>query len=139
MTTTPASTPRCLRCGRPLTSAASIARGYGKGCASLIRRAAVVADLDGFKSSQVDSAREAVADGAVLLLRGRVHQVVSSDGAHVHLATVEHCSCPAGLRGVRCWHIAAVRIVASAGARPVLTLVRPPIAVPSVTAQTIAA
>jgi hypothetical protein len=110
-TTAQQTSTKCLRCGRTLTSAASIARGYGKGCATRIRHAA--AELAGFKPEQVDAARLVIEDGAIVPLRGRVFLVVSSDGDAVHRTTATACSCPAGIKNRRCFHRAAVALIAA--------------------------
>lgn len=102
----------CTRCGRTLTSPASIARGYGKGCAARLRAAA--ADLDGYSTAQVDAARELIADGGIVRLRGRILLTVATDGQRVHRTTSHHCTCHAGIRGVRCYHTAAARLALAA-------------------------
>lgn len=101
----------CLRCGRPLHSPASRARGYGPTCALRIRRAT-------YSPRQVEAARELIADGGAQPLRviraGTVWATVSTDGTAVHRTTLHHCSCPAG-RATRprpCYHRAAVLLAA---------------------------
>lgn len=104
----------CLRCGRTLTSKASVARGYGRSCAAKVRTAATVADLHDFKPAQVASAAELIEDGAIIPLRPRVFTVVSTDGTETYLAHPSNCTCPAGLRGARCYHQLAARILLAA-------------------------
>lgn len=108
------TTAHCLKCGRRLTSARSIARGYGGGCWAKVRRAPKVADLSAYKPAQLSQARELIEDGAIVPLRGRVFQAVSSDGAETYLTHPQTCNCPAGLKGRRCYHVAAARILTAA-------------------------
>lgn len=100
----------CTRCGRKLTSPTSITRGYGKGCAAKIRRTTV----EGFKPDQIDAARELIEDGGIIQIRPRIYRTVSTDGTEYHLtATTGHCTCKAGIRGTRCYHIAAALLLAA--------------------------
>jgi hypothetical protein len=109
------TTAQCHRCGRTLTSARSIKAGYGKGCAARISAAKTAADLAEYKDAQIESAQELIADGAILPLRGRIYLAVSNDGSATHrTATTGQCTCPAGLKGIRCYHVAAARILAAA-------------------------
>jgi hypothetical protein len=110
--TTAPTTGTCARCGRTLTSSASIRRGYGKGCAAKIRNAA--ADLTDFKTHQVDSARELIEDGAIIPLRSTVFAAVSSDGTETYLAHPTNCNCPGGLKGRTCYHQLAARLLLAA-------------------------
>ncbi|HEY1701222.1 MAG TPA: DUF6011 domain-containing protein [Trebonia sp.] len=109
---------RCLRCGRPIRSAEAIASGYGSGCRAKVRKASKQADLAAWTPSQVESAREALEDGAVVpSTRVDVFHVVSSDGTEVHLTHRDGCNCTAGLKTHHprpCWHRAAVAIVLAA-------------------------
>jgi ribosomal protein L37E len=102
----------CLRCGRTLTSAKSQAAGYGPTCARHIRRAAV--DLTEYKPHQVTSARELIEDGAIVPLRSVVFIAVSSDGTETYKTAPTACSCPAGLKGSRCYHTLAARLLLAA-------------------------
>ncbi|MFF0249646.1 helix-turn-helix domain-containing protein [Streptosporangium sandarakinum] len=71
--------------------------------------------LDGFKPFQLDKAAEAIEQGAILATsRPHVYRAISSDGTTVYLASPDGCSCPAGLKARRCYHIAAVRILLAA-------------------------
>lgn len=100
----------CLRCGRVLRSATSVARGYGKTCAAHIRHAA--ADLTDYKPEQIASARELIEDGAIIPLRPRIFRSVSSDGSELYLTSATgNCNCPAGLKSRACYHAAAARIL----------------------------
>ncbi|MDH6116878.1 hypothetical protein ABH930_000297 [Kitasatospora sp. GAS204A] len=106
----------CLRCGRTLKSATSQARGRGRHCAAKVRRAAVVVDLSAYKPAQIASAQELIEDAAIIPIRGnRIYRSVSSDGSELYLTAVTgHCNCPAGLRGTRCYHVAAAQLLAAA-------------------------
>ncbi|MFD8075822.1 DUF6011 domain-containing protein [Streptomyces sp. NPDC059718] len=102
----------CLRCGRTLTSAKSCAAGYGPTCAAKIRHAA--ADTADFKPHQVASARELIADGAIIPLRSVVFIAVSTDGTETYRTAPTGCTCPAGLKGSRCYHQLAARLLLAA-------------------------
>lgn len=118
-------TTNCGRCTRPLSSAKSIARGYGAGCWAKVRAARAAAT--GYKTHQVATATEAIEDGAVIPARRNVFLVVSSDGTEVYkTATTGQCNCAAGLKGRhQCWHTLAVQMLTGATvsvARPVHAL-----------------
>lgn len=99
MTSTNTTAPaRCIECGRIITSAASIARGRGKGCAAKVRRAAATATVEGFTPDQVDAARELVEDAGIMRLRRNIYLTVSTDGERVHRTTATRCTCHAGVR-----------------------------------------
>jgi ribosomal protein L37E len=102
----------CLRCGRRLTSAKSCAAGYGPTCAAKVRRSAV--DLADYKPHQVQSARELIEDGAIIPLRSVVFIAVSTDGTETYKSAPTGCTCPAGLKGSRCYHQLAVRMLLAA-------------------------
>ncbi|MFE7461696.1 DUF6011 domain-containing protein [Nocardiopsis terrae] len=108
------NTPRCGKCRRPLTSPTSIRRGYGTGCWTKARNTTAAE----FKPHQRESAREAIEDQALVLLRDDIHLVVGTNGTAIHRTTPNHCSCPAGVRGARCWHLLAVLMVTNP--RPLL-------------------
>jgi hypothetical protein len=115
---------RCLRpgCSGRLTSPESIARGYSKACAAKVRAAAKTADLSAWTESQIEDARQAIEDGAVVPSnREGVFHVVSSDGSEVHLTHRDGCNCIAGLKTLPprpCWHRCAVTIVLASSAPP---------------------
>lgn len=75
---------------------------------------AKVADLDIYKAEQVDKARELISDGGLQPINGVIFLAVSSRGDAWYSATETACTCPAGSRGVRCYHTAAVRIALAA-------------------------
>jgi uncharacterized protein DUF6011 len=102
----------CLRCGRRLTAASSITAGYGPVCRARIRIAATVAALADYTTAQLGSARELLADAAVIpTALATVFRTVSTDGASVYLTTTAGCTCPASKQ---CYHRAAVSILAAA-------------------------
>jgi len=125
-----------MGCRHLISSAESLATGYGKGCRAKIRKAARTADLSAWTASQVEEAEQAIADGAVVPSnRKDVYHVVSVDGSEVHLVHRDGCTCTAGLKTHHprpCWHRCAVAIVLAASApapRPVPAPV--PVALPA--------
>lgn len=121
-TSTQQTTTKCIRCGRTLRAAASIAKGMGKGCAAKIRKAA--ADLNAYKTHQVESARELIEDQGIAHIRNGIFATVSTDGERIHRSTTDHCTCHAGLKNRTCFHTAAVRMFVAdlTVARPVHAL-----------------
>ena len=103
---------RCLRCGRRLRAASSIAASYGRVCRARIRAAALAQAVKDFTTAQVDKARELIADGGLVpTKRPGVFRAVSSKGDGSYLAHSAACACPGGLHGRRCYHSLAVRLV----------------------------
>ncbi|MFI9154504.1 DUF6011 domain-containing protein [Streptomyces sp. NPDC053367] len=102
----------CLRCGRTLTNTKSQAAGYGPTCARHIRNAQV--ELTDYKPHQIQSARELIEDGAIIPLRSIVFIAVSTDGTETYKTAPTACSCPAGLKGSRCYHQLAARMLLAA-------------------------
>lgn len=101
----------CARCGRRLTAAKSVALGRGPRCERKAQAAAKVADA---KPEQVAKALELLADGGVETLRpGRVWLVVASNGVDTYRTAPTACTCPAGVRGRRCYHEIAVSLLAA--------------------------
>ena len=98
---------RAARTGRQLLTAALTTSP-----AALIRRAATA--LTGFTAAQLASAAELIEDNGIHPLRGRVWLTVSTDGSRVHRTTAHACSCEAGIKGIRCYHLAAVRALEAA-------------------------
>jgi hypothetical protein len=130
-------TPRCLDCRRPIRAAESLATGRGAGCRAKLRKAAKAADLSAWTPSQIEDARQALEDGAVIpTTRKGVFHVVSSDGSEVHLVHRDGCNCTSGLKTLPprpCWHRAAVAIVLAAPApapRPAPAPVPATVAIP---------
>ncbi|MFJ5151382.1 DUF6011 domain-containing protein [Streptomyces sp. NPDC088353] len=103
---------RCLSCGRPLRSAQSISAGRGPKCRAKIRRAPV--DTSDYKPHQIASARELIEDAAIIPLRSIVFIAVSSDGTETYKTAPTTCNCPAGLKGSRCYHQLAARMLLAA-------------------------
>lgn len=114
MTTSRTDTTTCTRCGRVLTSATSIARGYGRTCRAKVLAAAAVA---GHKPAQVAKAQELIELGGIVPLRSgrsRVFVVVSSSGDDRYLTAPQACNCAAGLRGKSvCYHRIAAQLIAA--------------------------
>jgi hypothetical protein len=102
----------CLRCGRRLTSAKSCATGYGAKCAAKVRNAPV--DLTDYKPHQITSARELIEDGAIIPLRSFIFITVSTDGTETYRTAPTGCTCPAGVKGSRCYHQLAARLLLAA-------------------------
>ena len=112
MQNTTTEQPRCLHCHRVLRSAKSIALGYGPRCARKIRNAPV--DTSDYKAHQIASARELIEDGAIVPLRSVVFVAVSTDGTETYRTAPTGCTCPAGLKGARCYHQLAARMLLAA-------------------------
>lgn len=110
-------TAHCHRCGRTLTAAASIARGYGRACRAKVREAAKVVDLTEYKAFQVAKAEELIEQGGIVpTSRTALFLAVSSDGTSRYMvdATEHSCSCPAGDKGRHCYHLLAADILTAA-------------------------
>lgn len=110
-------TANCHRCGRRLTSAASVARGYGRTCRAKVREAANVVDLTEYKAFQVAKAAELIEQGGIVPTGRRdLYLAVSSDGTARYMvdAVERSCSCPAGDKGRRCYHLLAADILTAA-------------------------
>lgn len=110
-----AAQTRCLRCGRKLTAQSSVTAGYGRACRARIVAAAAVTPLPGFSDEQKARVAELIGDkGVVPTGHVGVWRTVSSKGDGFYLTdALGHCNCRAGLRGIRCYHAAAVAIVAA--------------------------
>lgn len=92
----------------------SIIRNRRRGTETAPAPLRLVADLSIYKAEQVDKARELISDGGLIPFRGPVFLAVSSRGDTTYTAASDACTCPAGMRGVRCYHTAAVRIAVAA-------------------------
>lgn len=115
MNTKAAHTTNCHRCGRVLTSATSVARGYGRTCKAKVTAAAKVINLTAYKASQIADAQDLIDEGAIVPLRGRIYLAVSSDGARTYRTAPEACNCAAGLKGRSvCFHRIAATILSLA-------------------------
>ena len=109
-------TIRCLRCGRKIRAAKSVAASFGPGCRAAIRREAREHALDGLNGRQRDEAVEIVADGGVVPSAHKgVWLVASGDGTQVYRTTpTGQCNCKWGLKTLAahpCKHVGAVRLV----------------------------
>jgi len=103
---------RCGRCARKLTSATSIAKGYGRGCRARIRAAALARAVADFTPQQITRALELIADnGIVPTARPGVFRSVSSDGTTTYLTHHAMCTCAGARHRSRCYHIAAARMI----------------------------
>lgn len=102
----------CLRCGRTLHTTKSQAAGYGPKCAAKVRKAPV--DTTDYKTHQIASAQELIEDGAIIPLRSVVFIAVSTDGTETYKTAPTGCTCPAGLKGSRCYHQLAARMLLAA-------------------------
>jgi hypothetical protein len=107
-----ATTHTCGRCGRKLHTAKSIEAGYGPKCLAKIRKAPV--DTSDYKPHQIASALELIEDGAIVPLRSVVFIAVSTDGSELYRSAPTTCNCPAGLKGSRCYHQLAARLLLAA-------------------------
>lgn len=108
----PATQAHCLRCGRKLTAAKSVADKYGRGCLAKIREAAISEARADFSADQQARADELIRDGGLVPTnREGVFRAVSSDGTANYLVHASVCTCKAGLRGRRCYHLLAARII----------------------------
>jgi len=82
-----------------------------------VRLAAMTEAVKGFAQAQVEKARELISDGGIVATkRPGVFRAVSSNGTDQYLVHSAVCSCPAGLRSVRCYHRAAASILLAAKA-----------------------
>lgn len=105
---------KCRHCRRVLRSAKSVSLGAGPKCLRKVRDAEQTADLRDYKPSQIDAARELIADGAIIPLRSVVFLTVSTDGTETYRSAPTGCNCPGGLKGRRCYHTAAARLLLAA-------------------------
>ena len=116
MDNTTAKQANCLRCGRVLRNAQSIALGYGPTCSAHIRKATKTAAVAAHKPASIAKATELIEQGGILPLRGRrVFTVISSDGSSTCKTAPQGCTCPADVRGRHvCYHRVAAQILALA-------------------------
>jgi len=101
-------------CGRKLTSAESVARGYGRRCWRRAHERAATLGPE-YSDRQVEAAVEAIEDGAVVpaAVPG-VWYVVGSKGDAIYETTAATCTCKHFTeRGKACSHMAAVALVAN--------------------------
>lgn len=75
------------------------------------------AQLDDYKADQVEKARDLIEARAILpTSRPGIYTAVSSDGTTTYLVHASSCTCPAGQRGRKCYHRAAVSLLNAARA-----------------------
>lgn len=104
----------CTRCGRKITATKSITDGMGRTCKAKVAKAAKTPTLtDRFKPFQVNKAVELIEQGGVARGR-RFYLTVNSKGTGTYLTSPRGCSCPAGAKGLGCYHVLAVRILTNA-------------------------
>lgn len=105
----------CLRCGRALRSAKSVATGYGPTCTRKVKAAAKAEVVAQYKPHQVAKAEELIEQGGLIPLRGNVYLAVSSDGSQTYKTHRAACTCKAGLKGLHpCKHRIAAHILSLA-------------------------
>jgi hypothetical protein len=106
----------CLRCGRTLTSAKSIALGYGPTCSAHIRKATKSDTVTAHKPQAIAKATELIEQGGILPLRGRrVFTVISSDGIATYKTAPPAAPARPGSRAVHiCYHRVAAQILSLA-------------------------
>lgn len=117
--TTTQTTTKCSRCGRTLTSPASIARGRGRTCQAKVRAAREAADFTAFRDAKnaERKAAELIDDNAIVPTRiAGQYLATSSDGLNTYLVdTVEaSCTCKGAQRTGRCYHLSAAVILTAA-------------------------
>lgn len=98
---------QCGRCGRVLTSEASVRRGYGRACKAKLQ-ANEEAVASQYQPHQVMSAHELIEDGAIVRTRPGIYMAVSSDGTQVYRCARQACNCPASKP---CYHMVAIAII----------------------------
>lgn len=121
MNATTATTAKCASCGRTLRNPASIAARRGPKCRAKIARAITTATAAGklaaYKPVQVTKAVEVIELAAIARIRRTTAWVaVSSRGDATYTVDIHtrSCTCPAGERAIRCYHLAAADILAAA-------------------------
>lgn len=110
---------RCLRpgCGRKLTSAASVALGYGPRCMRKIRKAQLDEARAGFTPDQQARADELIRDGGIVARDAGLFLAVSSKGDCTYATDGHSCTCPAGAKDRRCYHQLAAQVLGIASRR----------------------
>lgn len=116
--TTTQTTGKCIRCGRTLRSAQSVANGMGRTCRAKVRQSAEVINLGAFrdaksaKSKAVELVEQA---GIVPAGRPALFLAVSSDGTNTYLVdTLEgSCTCRGFAHQGRCFHLVAAAMLSA--------------------------
>lgn len=110
-----AETAHCLRCGRILRAADSVARGMGRTCRAKVTAAAKAKAAAEYKPATAAKAMELIEMGGIVAIRTGVFRAVSSDGTRTYLTAPQACNCAAGLKGqFVCFHRAAAAIMLAA-------------------------
>lgn len=113
---TATSTGTCIACGRPLRSAASVARGMGPTCARKVRiQLDAYLAVAGSQAWQVEKARNLIlaqgirATNGGYFARATEFAAVSSRGDATYYVDVVAgtCSCPGGSHGRMCYQLIA--------------------------------
>lgn len=108
--TRPERTVRCVKCKRPVRSAASKKRRYGSGCWRYVNAAARVLESTG--DAKAIRAAEALRDAAAVpTARRNVYLFVSSDGLSTYLVHPNADNCKAGLHAMYCYHKITVSVL----------------------------
>ena len=106
-----------VECKRPgckgvLRTAESIARGMSKACDRKVRQAEAVAAQAGYSADQQAKAAAAIRSGEVAVEGPGLYSVPSSKGDGTRYATDgRSCTCPAGVKDRRCWHLLVAAVL----------------------------
>lgn len=112
-TGTTTKTATCRRCHATLTHTRSVQQGIGPVCHRNERREQAAQEA-GFNTQAITKAKALIAERAIIRMRGRFFQVISSNGVDKYLTAPECCNCPAGLKGRHgCYHRAAATMLAA--------------------------
>ena len=118
-----------VECKRPgckgvLRTPASIARGMSRNCDRKVRQAeAVAAKAGAYTADQQAKAAAAIRSGEVAAEGPGLYSVPSSKGDGTRYATDgRSCTCPAGARDRRCWHLLVTVVLDLAAPAPALPL-----------------
>ena len=114
--TTPAAETRCLRCGRKLKNGGA----YGPKCAAKIRQAALAEARAEFTEAQQVKADELIRDGGIVAQAPGLFEAVSSKGDDLYATDGRSCTCPAGAKDRRCYHLLAARVLTIASRRSIV-------------------
>lgn len=108
------TTAKCTRCGRTLRAAKAIADGMGRTCKAKVAAAAKSATE--YKPVQIAKAAELIELKAIVRTAANTFAAVSSNGADTYETDTyrQTCTCKAGERGLRCYHLAAAQILVAA-------------------------
>lgn len=107
----------CLRCGRALSAARSLATGYGPKCAARIRRNLAASEAKPYLIAKARELLEANHGTGILPLRlKRVFRTAGNEG-EIYLTAPSGCNCAHGIRAKvfsqYCHHRIAVIAIAA--------------------------